>query len=175
MTEARPFDPDQVKRGLALDATALGFAAIGVASIEIPEDERHLLRWLNEGFHGEMDYMERHGVMRSRPQQLAPGTVRVVSARMDYWPAGAREFRAVVDDYAAFHWAHMRKEEEQLFPLARRYLMAEDWKLIDAAFAANPDPVAGVTERDFRELFSRIANLAPAPVGLGEPWKSVRA
>jgi|SRR5580765_6428217 len=91
------------------------------------------------------------------------------------WPAGAREFRAVVDDYAAFHWAHMRKEEEQLFPLARRYLMAEDWKLIDAAFAANPDPVAGVTERDFRELFSRIANLAPAPVGLGEPWKSVRA
>jgi len=83
---------------LASDATALGFAAIGVASIEIPEDERHLLRWLNEGFHGEMDYMERHGVMRSRPQQLAPGTVRVVSARMDYWPAEARDAEETLAD-----------------------------------------------------------------------------
>ena len=100
MTEARPLDPDQVKRELASDATALGFAAIGVASIEIPEDERHLLRWLDEGFHGEMDYMERHGVMRSRPQQLAPGTVRVVSARMDYWPAEARDAEETLADPA---------------------------------------------------------------------------
>jgi len=81
---AQLINPDEVKRELAARAAALGFAAIGVTSIEIPEDERHLLRWLAEGFHGEMDYMERHGVMRSRPQQLAPGTLRVVSARMDY-------------------------------------------------------------------------------------------
>jgi epoxyqueuosine reductase len=45
-----------------------------------------------------MHYMQRHGVMRSRPQQLLPGTVRVVSARMDYWPAGSRDARAVLDD-----------------------------------------------------------------------------
>jgi len=101
MTEAQPFDLNEVKRELASGAAALGFAAIGVASIEIPEDERHLLRWLDEGFHGEMDYMERHGVMRSRPQQLAPGTVRVVSARMDYWPAGARDAEEVLADPAA--------------------------------------------------------------------------
>jgi epoxyqueuosine reductase len=87
-----------VKRELASRAAALGFAAIGVAHIEIPEDERHLLTWLADGFHGEMDYMERHGVMRSRPQQLAPGTVRVVSARMDYWPEGSREPEAVLAD-----------------------------------------------------------------------------
>ena len=98
MTEAQPFDLNEVKRELASDAAALGFAAIGVASIEIPEDERHLLRWLDEGFHGEMDYMERHGVMRSRPQQLAPGTVRVVSARMDYWPAEARDAEEALAD-----------------------------------------------------------------------------
>ena len=55
--------------------------------IDIPQDEQHLLRWLDAGFHGEMDYMRRHGVMRSRPRELAPGTIRVVSARMDYWPA----------------------------------------------------------------------------------------
>jgi len=98
MTEAQPFDLNEVKRELASGAAALGFAAIGVASIEIPEDERHLLRWLDEGFHGEMEYMERHGVMRSRPQRLAPGTVRVVSARMDYWPAEARDAEEALAD-----------------------------------------------------------------------------
>jgi len=97
MTTASLIDLAEVKRELAARAGALGFAAVGVASIEIPEDERHLLRWLAEGLHGEMDYMERHGVMRSRPQQLAPGTVRVVSARMDYWPEAA-EAEAVLAD-----------------------------------------------------------------------------
>ena len=97
MTTAR-INVDEVRRELAARAAALGFAAIGVASIEIPEDERHLLRWLADGFQGEMDYMERHGTMRSRPQQLAPGTVRVVSARMDYWPQGSREPEAVLED-----------------------------------------------------------------------------
>jgi epoxyqueuosine reductase len=95
---AQTIDLHAVKRELAARATTLGFAAIGVASIEIPEDERHLLRWLAEGFQGEMDYMERHGVTRSRPQQLAPGTVRVVSARMDYWPSESREPEAVLAD-----------------------------------------------------------------------------
>src|SRR6516164_2628207 len=98
MTEAQLVDLEEVKRELASRAAALGFAAIGVASIEIPEDERHLLRWLALGFHGEMDYMERHGLMRSRPQQLAPGTVRVVSARMDYWPQDSCDPEAVLAD-----------------------------------------------------------------------------
>ena len=98
MTAAPLIDLEEVKRELAARAAALGFAAIGVASIEIPADERHLLCWLAEGFHGEMGYMLRHGIMRSRPQQLAPGTVRVVSARMDYWPGAAREAEAVLAD-----------------------------------------------------------------------------
>lgn len=89
----------------------------------------------------------------------------------DGWPAGAREFQVAVGDYAAFHWDHMRKEEQRLLPLAERHLQPEDWKAIDAAFAANRDPIAGLQERDFQQLFSRIANLAPEPVGLGERWK----
>jgi epoxyqueuosine reductase len=83
-------DLNAVKRELSVRAHALGFGALGVGGITIPEDERHLLQWLAQGFHGEMHYMQRHGVMRSRPQQLAPGTVRVLSARMDYWPGQAR-------------------------------------------------------------------------------------
>jgi hemerythrin-like domain-containing protein len=88
------------------------------------------------------------------------------------WPGGAREFQQAVDKYAEFHWRHMRKEEEELLPLAQRHLTHEDWKAIDAAFAANADPIAEIQERDFEKLFSRIANSAPAPVGLGEPWKT---
>ncbi|MBV8909748.1 MAG: tRNA epoxyqueuosine(34) reductase QueG, partial [Gammaproteobacteria bacterium] len=91
-------DLDALKRELAARARDLGFGALGVARIDIPEDERHLLRWLADGFHGEMGYMERHGLMRSRPQLLAPGTVRVVSVRMDYWPGNARPAESVLAD-----------------------------------------------------------------------------
>jgi hemerythrin-like domain-containing protein len=87
------------------------------------------------------------------------------------WPNGARAFKSAVDAYAEFEWAHMRKEEQELLPLARHFLTPGEWKAIDAAFAANADPIADMQERDFRQLFSRIASLAPAPVGLGAPWK----
>lgn len=87
------------------------------------------------------------------------------------WPRGAREFLAAVDAYADFHWNHMRKEEAELLPLAERYLSAEDWNAIGAAFARNRDALAGVEAQDFEKLFSRIANLAPAPIGLGEVWR----
>jgi hemerythrin-like domain-containing protein len=86
------------------------------------------------------------------------------------WPVGARDFERAVTAYAEFHWKHMRKEEQQLLPLAERHLTAEDWKAIDAAFAANRDPIAGMQERDFEKLFARIVSLAPDPVGLGERW-----
>lgn len=89
----------------------------------------------------------------------------------DAWPAGARKFMDTVDAYADFHWKHMRKEEEELLPLAERTLSPQDWKAVDAAFEANQDPIAGVREKDFHALFSRIVALAPAPVGVGEPWK----
>ena len=87
------------------------------------------------------------------------------------WPAGAREFQDKVDAYAAFHWQHMRKEEQELLPLAERVLGAEDWRAIARAFAANEDPIAELEQRDYEKLFTRIANLAPEPVGLGEPWR----
>ena len=87
------------------------------------------------------------------------------------WPAGGREFEKAVEAYAEFHWKHMRKEERDLLPLAERHLSAADWKAIDAAFAANVDPIAGMRERDFEKLFSRIVSLAPEPVGLGASWR----
>lgn len=64
----------------------LGFQQIGIAGVELGEDEAYLLDWLGAGHHGEMDYMQRHGTRRSRPHELQPGTLRVISARMDYAP-----------------------------------------------------------------------------------------
>ena len=93
-----PLDLAAVKRKLVARGHELGFDRLGVARIEIPADEQHLVRWLEAGFHGEMDYMHRHGVMRSRPQMLSPGSVRVVSARMDYWPADAHPAEAALSD-----------------------------------------------------------------------------
>jgi len=98
MTQLPRLDPAAAKRQLEERARDLGFDRIGVARIDIPEDEQHLLQWLEAGFHGEMGYMRRHGLMRSRPQELAPGTIRIISARMDYWPAAAREPQAVLED-----------------------------------------------------------------------------
>ena len=92
----------------------------------------------------------------------------------DSWPEGAGEFLARVDDYADFHWKHMRKEEQEILPAAERTFASADWKAIDEAFDTNQDPIAGVKERDFQALFSRIVSLAPAPVGFAEPWKKTQ-
>src|SRR5690348_12141172 len=79
-------DLASLKRDLASLAAARGFDALGVSDVALGPDAEHLERWLAQGRHGEMDYMARHGTRRTRPDELIPGTVRVLSARMDYWP-----------------------------------------------------------------------------------------
>jgi hemerythrin-like domain-containing protein len=96
---------------------------------------------------------------------------RAVLGYEQSWPRGGVAFREAVEGYAQFHWQHMRKEEQALLPLAEQRLTAEDWEAIAQAFAANADPVAGIAADDYRRLFQRIVELAPAPVGLGAPWK----
>ena len=67
-------------------AGELGFAQMGVSSIDLGEHGEHLQRWLSKGFHGEMRFMAEHGEKRWRPDKLEPGTIRVLSFRMDYLP-----------------------------------------------------------------------------------------
>src|SRR3954471_4699695 len=64
----------------------LGFQKIGIADTDLSMAEAGLDSWLAKGRHGDMDYMERHGRKRSRPAELRPGTIRVISARLDYLP-----------------------------------------------------------------------------------------
>ncbi len=75
----------------------LGFQQIGIADADLSEAEPRLLEWLRAGFHGDMDYMAKHGVKRSRPDELVPGTLRVIAARMNYLPDSAAEGWAVIN------------------------------------------------------------------------------
>lgn len=84
---------DAIKR----EGRALGFQQVGVAGVELGEAESRFRSWLARGFHGEMGYLARHGSKRTRPTELVPGTVRVVSARMDYWPGGSADAEEMLD------------------------------------------------------------------------------
>lgn len=76
----------------------LGFQQVGITDgAGLAEDEAHLLSWLRQGRHGEMDYMARHGLKRSRPEALMAGTVSVISVRMDYLPPSSRHPRQVLN------------------------------------------------------------------------------
>lgn len=112
----------------------LGFAKVGITGVELDEDEGRLLAWLREGRHGTMDYMQRHGTKRSRPQELQPGTVRVVSARMDYFPTGA-------DSEAA--WRTLRDGERAYIS---RYALGRDYhKLIRSRLQKLADRIESET------------------------------
>src|SRR5688572_15649123 len=63
---------------------SLGFQAVGIAEADLSAAEPRLLEWLSKGWHGEMEYMARHGALRARPAELRPGTLRVISCRMNY-------------------------------------------------------------------------------------------
>ena len=102
---------------------ALGFQQVGIAGVALAEHETYLERWLEQGRHGDMDYMARHGTKRSRPDELEPGTLRVISVRMDYLPPEAAFARvlgnprlAYVSRYALGRDYHklLRKRLQQL-------------------------------------------------------------
>jgi len=76
---------------LRADAKRLGFSQIGVADIDLASAEPGLAAWLAAGFHGTMGYMAAHGVKRARPAELVPGTLSVITARMDYLPSATRD------------------------------------------------------------------------------------
>src|SRR5574341_2645780 len=86
MHQARDIDGAALLARLREWALALGFSQIGVADVDLTSAEPGLLAWLERGFHGQMHYMAAHGLKRARPAELVPGTVRVITARMDYLP-----------------------------------------------------------------------------------------
>lgn len=101
----------------------LGFSQLGICDIDLKAHEAGLQRWLDNNYHGNMDYMERHGMMRARPDELVPGTVRVISVRLNYLPQDAKfaqilknKNKAYISRYALGRDYHklMRKRLQQL-------------------------------------------------------------
>ncbi len=105
-------------------ARELGFSQITVASIDLQSAESGLAQWLAAGFHGSMAYMARHGAKRARPAELVPGTVSVISARMDYLP------RAAPPDWVARQW---QRQAEPAQAVVSVYAQGRDYhKLLRA-------------------------------------------
>ena len=140
-----------------------------------PKEDRHLFPRLEERAPQAKALIEELRAEHVMGAQLIRDLEQALVGLEVGWAGGAAAFRAAVDAYAEFHWKHMRKEEQEILPLAERYLSARDWEAIDRAFDVNKDPVAGIKERDFQALFTRIVNLAPEPIGLGDRWKKAGA
>ena len=119
---------------------------------------------------------EAGAVIADLEQEHARGgqMLNALTVALSSWEAGAAQgakgFEAELSHFADFYWRHMEKEEKQVLPVAERIFTDQDWKEVEAAFAANADPMLGKSTGDeFRELFSRIVRLTPAPMGLGDP------
>ncbi|SFC34816.1 epoxyqueuosine reductase [Kushneria avicenniae] len=83
---SRALDPAEMAEKLKIWGRELGFQQLGITDTDLDAHEDYLNRWLEAGYHGEMDYMARHGTRRTRPAELEPGTLRIISVRMDYLP-----------------------------------------------------------------------------------------
>lgn len=112
-------------------ARELGFQQAGISGVELGEHQAHLQRWLEAGYHGEMDYMAAHGSKRYRPDELLPGTLRVVSLRMDYLPGDtqmaqrlAQPEKAYISRYALGRDYHklIRKRATQLAERVQQHI-----------------------------------------------------
>jgi len=122
-----------------------GFQQIGITDVELGEHEERFQQWLDQGLHGDLEYMASHGTKRSRPGELIPGTVRVISVRLDYLSVPARENdsttnaeHARVSRYALGRDYHkLIRKRLQAYDLSNKAL--RDW-WIDAAEEVCSDP-----------------------------------
>ena len=119
-------------------AHELGFQSVGISDTDLSAAENDLLEWLAQGFHGEMDYMAKHGVKRSRPAELLPGTLRIISLRMNCAPPDARD-----------GWQVLRDVERAFIS---RYALGRDYhKVLRNRMAKLADKIrAEITEFDGR-------------------------
>ncbi len=133
----------QLARDIKQWGKALGFDHIGIADIDLSAHEAPLQQWLDANYHGEMDYMARHGMMRARPAELHPGTLRVICARMNYLPPDASFARdlkqpniAYISRYALGRDYHktLRKRLKQLGDKIKLNLPELDYRpFVDSA------------------------------------------
>ena len=146
-------------------ARELGFSQIGVSSVDLSSAEPGLKAWLAAGFHGGMDYMARHGLKRARPAELVPGTVSVITARMDYLP------RAGPTDWAGAELERLQRPGEAVVSV---YARGRDYhKVLRARLSALAQRLAGQLDGLGHRVFTDSAPVLEAELasrsGLG--WR----
>lgn len=102
MTHSIAIDYSYLAETIKQWAVELGFQQAGIANIELSQHEQYLQRWLAAGYQGEMNYMQKHGTARSRPSELIPDTLRVISLRMDYLPEATQAEEILEDSSKAY-------------------------------------------------------------------------
>ncbi|MCU0925089.1 MAG: tRNA epoxyqueuosine(34) reductase QueG [Hydrogenophaga sp.] len=108
------FDAAQLRSQIQAWGRELAFSQIGVTGIDLSTAEPGLRAWLDGGFHGDMAYMASHGMKRARPAELVPGTVSVITARMDYLPPGTP------DDWTSAELQRLQRPGEAIVSLYAR-------------------------------------------------------
>ena len=125
-------------------ARELGFSQIGVSTVDLHEAEAGLQAWLTQGCHGSMHYMQRHGLKRARPAELVPGTLSVITARLDYLP------RATAPGWQAIEWQRLGDPQQASVSI---YARGRDYhKVLRARLQALADKLAA----EVGELGARV-------------------
>lgn len=143
----------------------LGFSQIGVAGVDLSSAEPGLSRWLADGFHGEMHYMAAHGLRRARPAELVPGTVSVLTARMDYLP------RDTPEDWQAREFARLARPGEAVVSL---YARGRDYhKVLRRRLATLAERIAAEVGPFGHRVFTDSAPVLEAELAArsGQGWR----
>ncbi|MET0311635.1 MAG: tRNA epoxyqueuosine(34) reductase QueG [Burkholderiaceae bacterium] len=146
-------------------ARELGFSQIGVAGVDLSSAEDGLLQWLSEGFHGQMDYMAAHGLKRARPAELVPGTVSVITARMDYLP------RTTPEGWQAVEFSRLERPGEGIVSV---YARGRDYhKVLRSRLQRLSDRIAAEVGPFGHRVFTDSAPVLEAELAArsGQGWR----
>ena len=148
-------------------ARELGFSQIGVAGVDLTSAEPGLLAWLAAGFHGDMHYMAAHGLKRARPAELIPGTVSVITARMDYLPAST----PAGDAWQAIEFSRLQRPTEGIVSV---YARGRDYhKVMRSRLQTLSEKISAHVEQLGHRVFTDSAPVLEAELAArsGQGWR----
>jgi epoxyqueuosine reductase len=146
-------------------AHELGFSQIGIADVDLSSAEAGLSAWLAAGFHGDMHYMAAHGLKRARPAELIPGTVSVITARMDYLPLSTS------DDWQAVEFSRLQRPTEAIIS---SYARGRDYhKVMRSRLQKLGEKIAAHVEKLGHRAFTDSAPVLEAELAArsGQGWR----
>jgi epoxyqueuosine reductase len=149
-------------------ARELGFSKVGIAGVELGSAESGLSAWLAAGFYGDMHYMAAHGLKRARPAELVPGTVSVITVRMDYLPAGTPSSPGA---WQALEWSRLARPAEGIVSV---YARGRDYhKVVRARLQKLSEKIASEVEKLNHRAFTDSAPVLEGELAArsGQGWR----